>query len=69
MRFLLLMFPILLANCGMTKRNTVCEDEAIVIDQSDVDGCGLLLQLNNGNKLIKVLILIFISDDLAGVLI
>ena len=51
MRFLLLMFPILLANCGLTKRNTVCEDEAIVIDQSEVDGCGLLLQLNNGKKL------------------
>ncbi len=54
MRFLLLMFPILLTNCGTTKRNTLCRAEAVVIDQSEVDGCGLLLQLTDGKKLLPM---------------
>ena len=49
-----LLFIVLISSCDTEPVSGNCKVPAIVRDLSDLDGCGFVFELNNGNKLIPV---------------
>lgn len=54
MRFSLLLIFLMLMSCQVTKNLSYCDTLVTVIDLKGLDGCGLLLKKENGEKLLPV---------------